>query len=195
MKHDKTNNAQLQNTLQSTEDNKTNIPNQQKKSFQLSEEGLSFIQKQMTRYETKRSAILPSLYRVQQENGGWIPSEAVPYLSKVMGIPESHIQEALTFYTLYNRQPIGRLHIQVCCNLSCAINGSREIFRHLCDQFKIQPGQVSKDGLASITCVECLGACDQAPMAQVNDCYIGPLTKDTAIEQIKKVLKKWNINY
>lgn len=189
MKHNKTKNTQLQNTLQNTEGNKTETPNQQKKSFQLSEEGLSFIKKQMTRYETKRSAILPSLYRVQQENGGWVPPEAISYLSKIMDIPESYIQEALTFYTLYNRQPIGRLHIQVCCNLSCAINGSREIFRHLCDQFKVQPGQVSKDGLASITCVECLGACDQAPMAQVNDRYIGPLTKDTAVEQIKKVLK------
>ena len=184
MKHNKT-----QNIFKNIESNHTESFNQQKKPFQLSQDGLSFIKKQIARYETKRSAILPSLYRVQQENGGWIPPEAVSYLSQVIDIPESQIQEALTFYTLYNRQPVGRLHIQVCCNLSCAMNGSREIFRHLCDQFKVKPGEVSKDGLVSITCVECLGACDQAPMAQVNDRYIGPLKKDTAAEQIKKVLK------
>ena len=160
------------------------------KSFKLSKEGVAFVQAQMKRYETKRSAILPSLYRVQEENGGWIPPDAVSYLSQVMGIPESYIQEALTFYTLYNRKPVGRLQVQMCCNLSCAVNGAREILQHLCDHFKVKPGEVSADGLVSITRVECLGACDQAPMAQVNTSYIGPLKKETAVKQIKQVLNK-----
>ncbi len=158
----------------------------EKKQFQLSKEGVAFVKKEMARYETKRSALLPCLYRVQKENGGWVPEEAVPILSKIMKLPEAYINEALTFYTLYNRKPVGKLHIQVCCNLSCALNGASEIVQKLRKHFNIRKGEVSSDGLASVSCVECLGACDQAPMAQVNSDYIGPLKPETAIEQVTR---------
>ena len=154
------------------------------KKFQLSLEGLVFVKKELTRYETKRSAILPCLYRVQKENGGWISPEAVFHLSRVMDIPEAHINEVLLFYTMYNTQPVGKLHIQVCCNISCSMNGARELVEHLCRSFNVKKNQMSADGLVTISCVECLGACDIAPMAQVNDKYIGPLKKETVVEQI-----------
>ena len=147
------------------------------KNFQLSEEGLDFVKKELTRYETKRSAILPCLYRVQKENGGWVSPEAVSYLSKVMEIPEAYINEVLLFYTMYNKKPVGKLHIQVCCNLSCAMNGGRELMEQLCDSFNVKEGEISADEAVTISRVECLGACDIAPMAQVNDKYVGPLKK------------------
>jgi len=155
--------------------------------FQLSQEGLAFVKKEMARYETKRSAILPCLYRVQKENGGWVPASAVSYLSRIMNLPESHINEVLMFYTLYNRRPPGRLHIRVCGNLSCAMNGAREILQHLCQQFRTKEGTTRADGSVSIHQVECIGACDMAPVAIVNDQYIGPLKKSTVVEQIQKV--------
>ena len=142
----------------------------------------------MLRYETKRSAILPCLYRVQKENKGWVPPSAVSYLSRVMNLPEAWIEEVLKFYTLYNTHPVGRLHIQICCNLSCAMNGSRELAKQLCQEFNVKEGQVSADGAVTVRRVECLGACDIAPMAQVNDKYIGPLKKETVVQQIKQLL-------
>ena len=161
-----------------------------KKDFKLSEEGLAFVKKELTRYETKRSAILPCLYRVQQENGGWVSPEAVSYLSKVMDIPTAYINEVLLFYTMYNKSPVGKLHIQVCCNLSCAMNGGRELAEHLCQSFNVKEGEVSANNEVTISRVECLGACDIAPMAQVNDKYIGPLKKETVVEQMKELLEK-----
>ena len=163
-----------------------NVKKDQK--FHLSEEGFAFVEKEMKRYETKRSAILSCLYRVQKENGGWISPEAVSHLSQVMDIPESYINEVLLFYTMYNTCPVGKLHVQVCCNLSCAMNGARELVEHLCHSFNVEEGKISSDGLITISRVECLGACDIAPMAQVNDQYIGPLKKEIAVEQIKKLL-------
>ena len=161
-----------------------------KNKFQLSEEGLAFVKKELTRYETKRSAILPCLYQVQKENGGWVSPEAVSYLSQVMDIPTAYINEVLSFYTMYNKHPVGKLHVQVCCNLSCAMNGAREVAEHLCKSFNVKEGEMSADGSVTINRVECLGACDIAPMAQVNDQYIGPLKKETVVEEIKTLLKK-----
>ena len=162
------------------------------KPFKLSTKGLDFVKKTLKRYETKRSAILPCLYRVQKENGGWVSPEAVAHLSHVMDIPTSYINEVLSFYTMYNTRPVGKLHVQVCCNLSCAINGGREIAQHLCKSFNVKEGQVSKDGQVTVSRVECLGACDIAPMAQVNDKYIGPLKKETVVDDIKTLLKTYN---
>ncbi len=160
------------------------------KSFELSAEGLAFVKKELTRYETKRSAILPCLYRVQKENGGWVSPEAVSHLSKVMDIPTAYINEVLSFYTMYNKCPVGKLHIQVCCNLSCAMNGGRELAEHLCRSFNVKEGEISANGEVTISRVECLGACDIAPMAQVNEEYVGPLKKETVVEQMKELLKK-----
>ena len=163
---------------------------EQKKSFSLSKEGLAFVKKEMARYETKRSALLPCLYRVQSENGGWISEEAVAHLSQVMEIPTSQIKEVLSFYTLYNKKPVGKWHIQICCNLSCAMNGAREVVEGLCQSFNVKEGDISADGLVTINRVECLGACDQAPVAQVNDQYVGPLKLDTVVQDMKALMKK-----
>ena len=159
-------------------------------SFKLSKEGLAFVKKEMKRYETKRSAVLPCLYRAQKENGGWVSPSAVVHLSQVMDIPTAYINEVLSFYTMYNKRPVGKLHVQLCCNLSCAINGGREILQHLCKSFNVKEGELSADGALTISRVECLGACDIAPMAQVNDQYIGPLKKETVVAELKKLLIK-----
>ena len=159
-----------------------------KTSFQLSPEGVEFVKKELQRYETKLSAVIPCLYRVQSENGGWISPECVSYLSRLMDISESKIFEALTFYTMFNKKPVGRLHIQVCCNVSCAMNGSREIVKNLCQEFKVKQQEMSQDQAVTITPVECLGACDLAPVAQINDRYIGPLKKETVVQKINQLL-------
>jgi NADH-quinone oxidoreductase subunit E len=154
--------------------------------FSLSPEGAEFVKKELTRYETKHSAIIPALYRVQKENG-WVSAEAVVYLSKLMGLPEAHINEVLCFYTMFNQKPVGKLHVQVCTNISCAMNGGRELADALCKHYGVKPGEVSKDGKVTVNKVECLGSCGTAPMLQVNDQYLENLTPEIAIRKLKEL--------
>jgi NADH-quinone oxidoreductase subunit E len=149
--------------------------------FKLSAEGEAFVKKELTRYEDKRSAIIPSLYRVQKENGGWVSPASVEYLTQLMDMPSAWIEEVLTFYTMFNRKPVGKYHVQVCCNISCSMNGGRELADHLCEKLGVHDNEVTKDNRFSISRVECLGACDKAPMMQVNDDYHEGLTKESAL--------------
>lgn len=154
--------------------------------FKLSSEGVEFVKSEGKRYETKYSAIIPSLFRVQRENG-WVPPEAVLELSKLLDLPEAHINEVLYFYTMFNKQPVGKLHVQVCTNISCSMNGGRELAAHICKHYGVKPGQISADGKVSVSHVECLGSCDTAPMMQVNETYIENLTNDLAIKKLKEM--------
>lgn len=146
--------------------------------FKLSPEGIEFVQKELVRYETKLSAVLPCLYRVQEENGGWVSPECVSYLSGLMGISESEIYEVLTFYTMFNKKPVKHLHIQVCCNVSCAMQGSRNLLEALKKQ---------NNPNVSLSAVECLGSCDTAPVLQINR---EPYMEKTSLEQVKKIIKE-----
>jgi NADH-quinone oxidoreductase subunit E len=154
--------------------------------FKLSNEGAEFVKKELTRYETPYSAIIPSLYRVQKENG-WEPPESMPYLRELMKLPEAHINEVLYFYTMFNKKPVGKYHIQVCTNISCAMNGGRELARELCRHYKVEQGQVSGDGRITVTQVECLGSCGTAPMMQVNDTFVENLTTERALSKLKEM--------
>ncbi|RME18173.1 MAG: NAD(P)H-dependent oxidoreductase subunit E [Bdellovibrio sp.] len=155
--------------------------------FELSKEGVEFVKKEMQRYETKRSAIIPALYKVQEENGGWVSPECVTYLSQLMDLPEVWINEVLNFYTMFNKEPVGKYHVQVCCNVSCAMNGGRELADHLCKELNIKDGRHSEDGRYTLSRVECLGSCGTAPMMQVNDKYYENLTKESAVQILKEL--------
>jgi NADH-quinone oxidoreductase subunit E len=154
--------------------------------FTLSNEGVEFVKKELTRYETPYSAIIPSLYRVQKEHG-WVPPEAVPYLSGLMSLPEAHINEVLYFYTMFNKKPVGKLHVQVCTNISCAMNGGRELADAICSHFGVKPGETSADGKITVSKVECLGSCGTAPMMQVNEAFVENLTPELAIRKLKEM--------
>jgi NADH-quinone oxidoreductase subunit E len=153
--------------------------------FKLSDEGVAFVKKELNRYEDRRSAIIQSLFRVQSENKGWVSPESVTYMSKLMDMPEAWIEEVLTFYTMFNKKPVGKNHVQVCCNVSCAMNGGRQLADHLCETFKVKDDEISADGRYTISRVECLGACDKAPMMQVNDDYHEDLTPQKAVEILR----------
>lgn len=164
--------------------------------FRLSPEGEAFVKKQLARFEDRKSAIIPSLYRVQVENGGWVSPECVAYLSNLMDIPAGWIEEVLSFYTMFNKKPVGKVHVQVCCNVACAMNGGRELLKHLCDKYKATPEEMTADGRLTFSRVECLGACDKAPMMQItqngdmpNSKYYENLTPDSAVNIIDGLLK------
>jgi NADH-quinone oxidoreductase subunit E len=127
-----------------------------------------------TRYPTRRAAILPLLW-MTQEKLGWIPEEAVVEIAKLAEVPVSHVYGVVSFYTMYNRAPVGRHHIQVCVNLSCQLRGAEHTLACLRDRLGIGLGETTPDGLFTLNEVECLAACEMAPVVQVNEEFIGPL--------------------
>lgn len=153
--------------------------------FSLSEKGLEEVKAELKRYEAKESAIIPSLYIAQRENGGWVNAEIITYLSQVMDIPEARINEVFKFYTMFNQKPVGKYHVQVCTNISCALEGGRELADHICKEMKVNLGDVTPDGRFTISRVECLGSCGTAPMMQVNDDYHEKLTPETAMNLLR----------
>ena len=153
--------------------------------FELSSEGKEFVKKELARYETKESAIIPSLYRVQKENNGWVSVDAIAHLSQLMDIPEARINEVFHFYTMFNKEPVGKYHVQVCCNVACAMAGTREITDTFLDEYGVEEGQMTSDGKFTFTRVECLGACDKAPMMQINEDYYEDLTPESARKLLK----------
>lgn len=153
--------------------------------FKLSEEGLRKVQTELNRYESRNSAIIPSLYIAQSENGGFITDEIIDYLSKVMDLPVSRINEVFKFYTMFNQKPVGKYHVQICNNISCVLNGSRELTEHVLESIGAKMNDISLDGKFCVSSVECLGACGMAPMMQVNEDYYENLTPDKAVAILK----------
>jgi NADH-quinone oxidoreductase subunit E len=153
--------------------------------FQLSPEGLTKVKSELTRYEAKESAIIPALYVAQKENKGWINESVIQHLSEVMGIAPAKISEVFKFYTMFNQKPVGRFHVQVCTNISCALNGSRELTSHICKELKTKLDQITDDGKFTVSRVECLGSCGTAPMMQVNETYYENLTPESAMNILR----------
>lgn len=153
--------------------------------FQLSNEGKQKVLNELKRYESKQSAVLPALYIGQKENNGHVNAEVIRELSKVMDIPEAQINEVFTFYSMYNKDKVGKYHVQVCRTLSCMLNGAEELTAHLCTELNVKLNEVTADGRFSISEVECLGSCGTAPMMQIGNKYHENLTPESAMNLLR----------
>ncbi len=153
--------------------------------FQFTSAAKEEIQTELKRYESRQSAVLPALYIAQRENKGHITPDLIKALSKEMDIPEASINEVFTFYTMYNKKPIGKYHVQVCRTLSCMLNGAQDLTNHLCRELGVKIGEVSKDGRFTVSEAECLGSCGTAPMMQINDRYYENLTPESAMNLLR----------
>jgi NADH-quinone oxidoreductase E subunit len=138
------------------------------------------------RYATKQAALLPALYLAQREFG-FVSVEAMEYVAGILGVSPTRVYEVATFYTMYNKQPVGKYFIQVCTNICCALRGGMDLFAYLSKKLGIAEGQTTKDGLFTLVKVECLGACGNAPMMQVNDDYYEDLTPAKVDEILKSM--------
>lgn len=134
------------------------------------------IEKIVARYPQKEAAILPILHITQQEFG-FISPESEKLVAGILGIKPIQVREVVTFYTMLNREPIGKYHIQVCSNLSCSLLGAEKLTDYLKEKLSIEPGQTSEDKKFTLSLVECLGACEQAPCMMINFDYHGNLDK------------------
>ncbi len=137
-------------------------------------------------YPVKRAAALPVMRLIQEEYGA-ISGKAELEIADYFQIPPADVRELMTFYTLFYSKPKGQCHIQICRTLSCALLGAGELIRYMEEKLGIKAGETTKDGQFSLDKAECLGACEIAPMAQINKEYVGPLTK----EKLGKILKQY----
>lgn len=132
----------------------------------------------------QQSAIIPLLDLAQRQVGaqtntqGWLPVPVIEYVAKYLDMPYIRALEVATFYTMFNLRPVGRYHIQVCGTTPCMLRGSDEVFE-ACYKKGLKKGQTTPDGLFTLNEVECLGACANAPMVQINDDNYEDLTFDS----------------
>lgn len=134
------------------------------------------VEQVLAKYEQKQAAMLPILHLVQQHLG-CISTEAQVWVAGLIGISPAHVREVVTFYSLFHQQPVGKYHIQVCQNIACALRGAEECLSAISQRLGIQPGETTADGTYTLSSVECLCACEVAPVMQVNDRYAS-LTQD-----------------
>jgi NADH-quinone oxidoreductase E subunit len=129
------------------------------------------------RYPRRDAALLPLLEELQKENG-YVAEEAMDELAKYLEIPYARVKAVVTFYTMFNREPAGKYHLQVCRNISCHMAGAPGLLAILKEKLGIEEGGTTKDGLFTLSSVECLGACGSAPVMQVNEEYFENLTAE-----------------
>merc|ERR1711963_1038028 len=125
----------------------------------------------------KRAAVIPLLDLAQRQNGGWLPISAMHHVAEFIGMPRMRVYEVATFYTMFIRNPVGKYHLQLCTTTPCWLRGSDEILKVIKDKLDIKVGETTKDKMFTLSEVECLGACVNAPMIQINDDYYEDLTE------------------
>lgn len=137
----------------------------------------------------KQSAVMPLLDLAQRQSGGWLPRVAMDYVAEYLGMAPIRVYEVATFYTMYNTHPVGEKHVQVCTNLPCWLRGSDQV-AHACKKsLGIGFGETTPDGKFTLSEVECLGACVNAPMIQINDDYFEDLD-ERSTEALLEAMKR-----
>ncbi len=137
-------------------------------------------------YPDKRAALLPVLH-LAQDTFGYVSLEVEGYVAGLFGLTPAHVHEVVTFYTMFFQQPKGRHVVAVCHNLSCHLLGAKTIIDHLTERLGIEVGETTADGRVTLLSVECLCACEQAPMMQVDDRYEGNLTAGKVDEILRSL--------
>ncbi|MGO8315760.1 NADH-quinone oxidoreductase subunit NuoE [Rhizobium ruizarguesonis] len=132
------------------------------------------IKEAAARYPDQRSAIMPALLIAQREHGH-LPGQVLEEVADTLGVERICVYELATFYTLFHTEPVGMFHLQLCDNVSCMLCGAEDLLKHLETALAIRKGDTTPDGLFTLSSVECLGACEMAPVMQVGDDYHGAL--------------------
>ncbi|MBI4351339.1 MAG: NADH-quinone oxidoreductase subunit NuoE [Elusimicrobia bacterium] len=155
--------------------------------FKFTEEFRARAEKICARYPRRDAALIPLLLEMQKEKG-YIAEEGLDALALFLQIPYSRVKGVATFYTMFNHEPVGKYHLQVCRNISCHMAGSESLLGRLRGRLGIAEGETTRDGLFTLSAVECLGACGAAPVMQVNEKYFENLDEaklDALLEELK----------
>lgn len=144
------------------------------------------IQKHMSKYPDKRSAVMPLLY-IAQEEYGWLSPDAIVQVAEICEMDPTQVKSIAGFYTMYRESPKGKYWLQVCTDLPCALKGADQFHHDLLAHLGIEEGGTTDDGMFTVEHVMCLAACDRAPMLQCNFGYVENLDMD----KMKELLDKW----
>jgi NADH-quinone oxidoreductase subunit E len=144
----------------------------QPKAFAFTAENVTWANGQIAKYPEGRqaSAVIPLLWKAQEQAGGWVPQKAIEHIADMLGMPRIRVLEVATFYTMFNLAPVGKYYIQLCGTTPCVLRGAEDL-KTVCKKRIGDQGHVTADGNFSWLEVECLGACVNAPMAQIGDDY------------------------
>jgi len=166
------------------------IHDQQPETFEFTKENKDVAIKILKKYpeNRKKSAVMPFLYLAQRQNENWIPLTAMKYIAKYLEMPYIKVYEVATFYTMYNLAPVGKYFIQVCTTSPCLIRGADKVVKICKEKISKDESTLSENSLCSWLEVECLGACVNAPMMQINDDYYEDLDEKNTIEIIDSLL-------
>ena len=168
------------------------ISKEQPNTFEFNSENICIAKKIISKYPNgkAKSAVMGLLYLAQRQNNNWIPLVAMKYIAKFLKIPYIKVYEIATFYSMYNLSPVGKYFIQICTTTPCMIRDAYELVKVCKEKISKNENDLSKDNLCSWTEVECLGACVNAPMIQINDDYYEDLDKDNFEKIIDQILNK-----
>jgi NADH-quinone oxidoreductase E subunit len=167
------------------------VHDQQPESFEFSKANIEIAENILKKYpeSRKKSAVMPFLHLVQRQNENWIPLVAMKYIAKYLEIPYIKVYEVATFYTMYNLAPVGKYFVQVCTTSPCLIRGADKIVKICKEKISEEKNTISKNKLCSWLEVECLGACVNAPMMQINNDYYEDLDEKSTTEIINSLLE------
>ena len=167
------------------------ISKDQPDNFEFSEKNLEISKKIINKYPKGKqsSAVMALLYLAQRQNQNWIPLAAMKYIGKILSMPYIKVYEVATFYSMYNLKPVGKYFYQICTTTPCMLRGSNKLVEACKEKISENQNEISNDGSCSWVEVECLGACVNAPMAQINDDYFEDLNKQKLIEIIEQTKK------
>ena len=157
--------------------------------FEWSKENLKSIKKIISKYppERKQSAVMPLLYLAQDQNNNWISIECIETIAETLSMPKIRVTEVASFYSMYNTQPVGKNLIQVCRTSPCWLRGSNKITDTICKETKCQINETSEDNLFTVVEVECLGACSNGPMIQINNDFYEDLDEASTKQIIDNI--------
>ena len=167
------------------------ISKEQPEKFEFNQINLVRAKKILEKYPEgkQQSGVMPLLYLVQEQNENWIPLAAMKYIAKFLNIPYIKVYEVATFYSMYNLSPVGKNFIQICTTTPCMIRGAYKIVEACKEKISKNQNELSEDKRCSWTEVECLGACVNAPMMQINDDYFEDLDKEKTLKILDQILK------
>ena len=166
------------------------ISKEQPDNFEFNSENLSNAKKIIENYPEgkQQSAVMALLYIAQKQNNNWIPLVAMKYIAKLLHMSYIKVYEVATFYSMYNLSPVGNYFIQVCTTTPCMIRGAYKLIEACQEKISKNEKELSKDKSCSWMEVECLGACVNAPMMQINDDYFEDLDKEKTLKIIDQIL-------
>ena len=167
------------------------ICKEQPEHFEFDSNNLEKAKKIITNYPDgkQQSAVMALLYLVQEQNENWIPLAAMKYIAKFLSISYIKVYEVATFYTMYNLSPVGKNFIQVCTTTPCMIRGAYKLVEACKEKISKNQNELSEDKKCSWVEVECLGACVNAPMMQINNDYFEDLDKEKTLKILDQILK------